>query len=165
MATVARYISRGVRMSNPLATQLRLAAPPDAESTRRWAEEAEARRQITRENRAAAHSPELQAHDPRWVLAARASQLIEGDAIPLEARGRLHRTAGALGVRPFEASLVLAIVQEQARRGEPLANAASLLEMVPAPRRVQSPDWVRWTAAITGAALLALLLIRWIAAG
>lgn len=56
--------------------------------------------------------------DPRWVLAARAASVIEGGRAAIltpENRRRLMDLAARMNLRPFDASLVIAIVQDAAR--------------------------------------------------
>ena len=78
--------------------------------------------------------------DPRWVLALRTAEQLEGTILTVEKRERLLRVGTALGLTLFDANLVLAIVQDQARRGYtparcPAAGAAQLaLLPMPAPR-------------------------------
>lgn len=58
--------------------------------------------------------------DPRWVLAARAASTLEGGRAAIltpENRRRLMDLAARMGLRPFDASLVIAIVQDAARTG------------------------------------------------
>jgi len=76
--------------------------------------------------------------DPRWVLALRVAEQLQGTVLAPEARERLIRTGKAMGLTPFDANLVIAIIQDQARRGfapERCASAgAPMLRMVPLPR-------------------------------
>ncbi len=55
--------------------------------------------------------------DPRWVLAVRTAELLEGDVLGPERRDQLQRLGAVLGLPSFSVSLVIAIVQDQARRG------------------------------------------------
>lgn len=57
------------------------------------------------------------ATDPRWVLAIRTAQLLEGDVLPPAKREALMRTGKVMGLTPFDCSLILAVVQDRARRG------------------------------------------------
>jgi len=75
------------------------------------------KREVARENLLASALPTT---DVRWILASKAAQAIEGGRAALlrpEARKRLLSEARSLGLRPFDANLVLAIVQDQARIG------------------------------------------------
>ncbi len=57
------------------------------------------------------------ASDPRWVLAVHAAEALEGALLAPEKRERLLLLGRALGLTPFDANLVIAVVQDQARRG------------------------------------------------
>ena len=130
-----------------------------------WAHTRNVRQEIIRENRAAAAArPALEPTDPRWVLAVRAHTQLEGSVMTPDARQRVMRTAAVLGVRNFDASVVIAIVQDHARRGETLADAAPTLALVrrPPDRFDRRWSWMRWTAAIASAIVANLLLIRWL---
>lgn len=75
------------------------------------------KRDVARENLLASALPTT---DVRWILATKAAQAIEGGRAALlrpEARKRLLSEARSMGLRPFDANLVLAIVQDQARIG------------------------------------------------
>lgn len=75
----------------------------------------------------------LSADDARWILALRTEEQLQGGAaLPAESRRGLLDAAHALGMRQFEAGLVIAVVQDAARRGEALASARPLLGLVPA---------------------------------
>lgn len=75
--------------------------------------------------------------DPRWVLALRTAESMEGAIVRPEQREKLLRLGRMLGLSPFDSNLVVAIVQDQARRGYapshcPLAGEKQLT-MVPLP--------------------------------
>lgn len=131
---------------------------------------ADARQAVTLENRRAAHHPDLDPADPRWVLAAQTQSRLEGSLLPPEQRERIERIATRMGVRPFEANLIMAIVQDQARRGATLIDAAPLLSMVRKPElgssRVRSAAtaslWLWWSTAVICTAFLSMLLINWL---
>ncbi len=84
--------------------------------------------------------PLSSATDPRWVLAVRAAEALQGAVLVPERRQQLLKLGRRLGLTPFDANLVLAIVQDQARRGHLPAScpAAGIeqLAMVPPAR-----DW------------------------
>lgn len=122
--------------------------------------------EVSAENRTAAS---IAPSDARWILAVRASDAIEGGraaVIRPEARERLVHTAGAMGLRPFDANLVLAIVQDAARQGRTPQDADTVdrLTMVgPAERSAPGRQglWVLvllCCSAVWGAALLWWLL-------
>ncbi len=78
------------------------------------------------------------ATDPRWVLAVQAARALEGAVLAPERRQGLLRLGQRMGLTPFDANLVLAIIQDRARRGHLgewcAAAAAEQLAMVPPPR-------------------------------
>jgi hypothetical protein len=69
----------------------------------------------------------LAAQDPRWVFAVRVSARLQGGAAAIlapEDREILVGLARRLGLRPFDASLIIAVVQDAARSGlDPLGVA------------------------------------------
>ena len=90
--------------------------------------------------RGQAVKPLSSATDPRWVLAVRAAEALQGSVLVPEQRQQLLKLGRRLGLTLFDANLVLAIVQDQARRGYISAScpAAGIeqLAMVPPAR-----DW------------------------
>jgi hypothetical protein len=72
-------------------------------------------RAIERENRLAAARFDLDPGDPRWLLASRTAMALEGTALPADSRDRILRLAHDLRLRPFEANMIIAIVQDEAR--------------------------------------------------
>ena len=124
-----------------------------------------ARQAVTAENRAAAANTGLDPTDPRWVLAVRAYSQLQGTALTFDRRQRLLRSAEGLGVRPFDANMIIAIVQDHARRGEPLSNAAGTVSLLAPPtrRRRETGDvMLRWIAAIASALTANAFLIWWL---
>jgi len=95
---------------------------------------------------------ELSATDPRWVLAVRVSQVMQGAIVTAEARDRLVQIGRLMGLSVFDCNLIIAIMQDRARRGQSLGDAASDLCMVNPPRRTTQPAW--WKIAWIAAALL-----------
>lgn len=92
---------------------------------------------VQRANRAAAG---MSADDARWVFASRVSESLEGGRAAMlrpERRRRLVDLAQRLGLTHFDASLVIAIVQDSARRGEDMhgPSASPRLVLIPARRR------------------------------
>lgn len=55
--------------------------------------------------------------DPRWVLAVRTAELLQGNLLSPERRERIVRMARLFDLTPFDANMIIAIVQDQARRG------------------------------------------------
>lgn len=120
--------------------------------------------------RANMESAGISALDARWVLASRASRLVEGGRAAIlspESRARLRGLATDLGLRPFDAGLVIAIVQDAARAGEdPLGHQAeSRLRLVrPAAGPAQTPMRAARLLVLSAAigALAFFLVIRWL---
>jgi hypothetical protein len=144
--------------------RLRLVGADDGPARRDWARSRRVRQAVIRENRRAAQNPTLEPTDPRWVLAVRAHSQLQGATLTPDRRERVMRTARLLGVRPFDASLIIAIVQDQARRGEDLAGAAGTLALIHRPQRRWRRTWVwlRWIAAVAAALMANALLIWWL---
>ena len=98
----------------------------------------------------------IELHDPRWTLATIAyGKLQEGPLTP-EKRDELIKKATRLGLRPFDASLIIAIAQDQARHGRPLEHAEPTLRLIRPPGHPET-TWHglrRWSMAIACAALL-----------
>lgn len=125
------------------------------------------RTEVARENTAAAGFSEL---DMRAVLALRVAESLEGGRAAIlrpERRDRLTRLATRLGLRPFDAALVIAIVQDGVRSGEGAASGAvrGRLRLV---RPADLPDATRtgWRWRAAAAVVLALVwlavLIAWV---
>ncbi|HZW08299.1 MAG TPA: hypothetical protein VFF69_00210 [Phycisphaerales bacterium] len=121
--------------------------------------------EVGAENRAAAA---ISSFDARWVMAARVSDALEGGRAAIlrpEARSRLVSGAGRMGLRPFDANMVIAIVQDAARRGEsPLdSDGADRLTLVGRPDESARRRPVRqFVVAIVLAVLWAGVLLRWL---
>ena len=117
-------------------------------------------------------APIKEATDPRWVLALRTSELLEGAVLPPEKREKLVRLGKVMGLTAFDANLVIAIVQDQARRGYapefcPAAGEAQL-RMVPLPRRERSETDTRLHRMLVISLVIAtligveLIVLKWI---
>ncbi len=146
---------------------LKLVGRGDRDAAASWARDRAARESVVRENRAAAANRTLDPADVRWVLAVRTQSLLQGTALTPERRERVLRTAKHLGVRPFDANLIIAIVQDHARRGESLSGAAPTLAMVrdPGMAREKRSDWLRWAAVFATSVMATVLMIRWVLGG
>lgn len=70
-------------------------------------------------------------NDARWRLAEETQRALQGTILAYEDRRRLLGLANRLGIRAFDANLILAVVQDRARRGEPLESAAHTIGMIP----------------------------------
>lgn len=110
--------------------------------------------------------------DARWVFAARVAESLEGYSAAVlspEKRDALLRLSQVLGLRPFDANLIIAIVQDSVRCGlDPLSQStADRLAMVATPNRArpQANPWSR-VMMVAWAAMLgimgAMALIRWV---
>jgi hypothetical protein len=117
---------------------------------------------VARENRAAALNRELDPTDPRWALAMRTRTQLQGGLLMPEGRRRVMRTASILGIRPFEANMIIALVQDQARRGV-AGEAIPSLALMEGPAQRSGPGTLP-IAALACALLAALLIIRWLLA-
>ena len=114
--------------------------------------------------------PLTQATDPRWVLAVRVAEALEGPILRPEKRERLLRLARVMGLRSFDANLVIAIVQDQARRGHDPANCPAAgeqqLALIPLPVHAKVMSAFRgrrglgMALAIAGVIAVELLLVR-----
>ena len=144
----------------PTTANMRLVGHRDPVTMHAWTMD-EGRRAIERENEAAA-GLELPSLDPRWQLATSAySRLQEGPLTPGQ-RKQLIYSGCRMGLRTFDASLIIAIAQDHARNGRPLTDAAPTLELV----RVEPSGrhGMRWAFAIATAMAMAGLLLAWLAA-
>jgi len=103
-------------------------------------------------------TPIVSPADPRWVMALRTAECLEGEVLPPEKRDSLLRLGKVVGLSPFDVNLVIAIVQHQARRGihnDALARASeSQLAMIALPEAA-SPKRDR---AIKTAFVVAMIL-------
>ena len=92
--------------------------------------------------------------DPRWVVAVRCAELLQDGRLPPLRRDGVIRLAQSLGMSAFDANLVMAIIQEQARRGHAPAAcpAAGEREL----RRVPLPPVRPWASGFRIALLTAL---------
>lgn len=119
--------------------------------------------------------PRMSADDARWVLAMRVREALQGGTaaiLPPEARSRISDVGRRLGLRPFDVSLIIAIVQDEARVGAGRMNddVAARLAMVPGSgdRAGEGPRqsglwWLAWAGAtvVIGAGL-AVLGVMWV---
>lgn len=94
-----------------------------------------ARRAVTRSNVESAYASDLDPQDPRWLVATETAAQLEGSLLTFERRRRVLAFAERVGVRPFDANLIIAAVQDRARRGEPIDHAKPTVALTAAPRR------------------------------
>jgi hypothetical protein len=110
-----------------------------------------ARRRVALENRLAAGTRDLDHRDPCWQLASEVSIALDGDVLAPNARRHLIDRAGRLGVRAFDANLLIALVQDRARRGEEIHDCPSPLRLIrtaDASQHVDSLPWLLFATAI-----------------
>ncbi len=118
----------------------------------------QARRAVMQANVESAYDATLDPNDPRWLVAVETAQSLEGSLLTFERRRRILALAQRIGVRPFDANLIIAAVQDRARRGEPIASAMSTVALTaPASRRRAGP-LSREALPYTATAIVAVLL-------
>lgn len=124
-----------------------------------------AREEVVRANRSASQLPPM---DAAMILSRRVREGLDGGAAAVltpERRRRLVDLAQRLGMTSFDASLLIAVVQDRARRGEPLDQPALVARLDMLHTRMHRR---RFTAALiivssVGLAFAMLtLLIRWV---
>ena len=129
-----------------------------------------ARAAVMAENR---HASAITATDARWVLAARVAHELEGGKLAMlrpHRRASIDRLAVTLGLRPFDAQLIIAIVQDNARTtGSPLGHTVvDRLSLVrpasssPTDRSAAEPGWHHIVLAALLGMLIALVAVLWI---
>jgi hypothetical protein len=100
--------------------------------------------------------------DPRWVLAVRTAELLQGDILTPDRRERIVRMGRMFNLTPFDANMIIAIVQDQARRGIAPALCPTAgepqLRMVTPPRRRTFKQIIRSRYGLTVATLLGAML-------
>lgn len=109
------------------------------------------------------------ATDPRWVLAVRVAESLHGEILRPVKREQINRLGRVLGLSPFDISLIVAIIQDQARRGVPAADCPgsgqSQLELIPLRPPAAASPWRRaalWLLALAAveAAVISLTFLR-----
>lgn len=133
-----------------------------------------ARRSIENENLRAARLAYECDHDVRRILAIKTGLALEGGRAAILApqlRRDLVQQGAKLGLRPFESNLIIAVVQDGARRGEPVAakDVQRSLEVIPSPAKPDTWNdpwtWARlWLAAAALGGLMMLVLVEWLGA-
>ncbi len=135
-----------------------------------------ATKRIARETRRAAINPDMQSADPRWILAAEIEKELDGSALPPANRRRLLQLAHRLQLRPFDANLVIAVVQDAARCGtlgegadsiqDSLAIIPSITHLGENPASTNTPNrrhsrrmWHLAVSAVASAILATLLFL------
>ena len=152
-------------MQQRATSRLRIERPshvrPDARAERLFRQ---AVAQEMLQARESARTPAFDPTDARWTLATETQRALQGAVLAYEDRRRLLALAHRLGIRAFDANLVLAIVQDRARRGEPIESAAPTLALIPvaAPSRLGLGLVPWWLAAIVVAMVADAVLIAWL---
>lgn len=102
--------------------------------------ESDRRREVAKANLEAASDRTLDPLDPRWLVALEAAKSLQGPLLTFERRRTVLAFANRIGVRPFDANLIIAAMQDRARRGEPLdaAMPTVALTAAPPPRHTRS---------------------------
>jgi hypothetical protein len=144
--------------------QMRAAGtPPLRLSERGERDDPAGRRAVAAENLNASLNGRLSPGDPVWRLAAQAATSMHGPVLQPEQRERLMQSARRMGVQRFDAGLVVALVQERARRGVTLdANDPTLALLSgasDASRGKSGHAWLLWAAAAVLGAVLAAAMI------
>lgn len=123
------------------------------------------RREIALENRLAAGSSELHPKSPHLEFAGRIAEAMQGEVLAPEAREELVHQARSLGLRPFDAHLVIAVVQDRRRRGESLDDITGPLAVLGGRESRRGPTNERVVLAGTAlgiAASLLIVFVRWL---
>ncbi|MFM1867950.1 MAG: hypothetical protein RL591_1358 [Planctomycetota bacterium] len=76
----------------------------------------------------------LDPFDARWQYATAVEGALQGATLAYEDRRRLLGLATRLGIREFDAHLIVALVQDRARRGEPIDGVAPTIALLPVQR-------------------------------
>jgi hypothetical protein len=83
----------------------------------------------------------LDPFDARWQFATAVESALQGATLAYEDRRRLLGMATRLGIREFDAHLIVALVQDRARRGESIEGAAPTIALLPVQRATKlQPD-------------------------
>ncbi len=115
----------------------------------------------------ASATPITHATDPRWILAQRTTQVMQGTVLSPEKRGRLIKLGKLLGLSPFDANVIIAIVQNKAREGQTQTldfDSCELLSLIHPPEK-RTPTKLNWFTVGVCVALLFLIetvfLLSW----
>jgi len=116
-----------------------------------------------------AKEPIVEPTDPRWVLAVRTAEQLEGSVLRPEKRQRLVRVGQMMGLTTFDCHLIIAMVQDRARRGRAAelcpAAVADQLALVPKPEgRGRDRRGDLWRVAAMAVLLVAMqmLALMWV---
>jgi len=115
------------------------------------------RREVAKENHSARH---LSVEDMREVFSARVVSALDGGTAAIlrpQVRRDLVAAAVGLGFSPFEANLVIAIVQDSARRGAVGRSAVARAKLVELRRVERAAGGVVWWVVLTCVLTVVLL--------
>jgi hypothetical protein len=153
----------------PAVRPLRLVVPAHGPGI----DEARSRHAVLQENRAAAdfaasNDPRADA-DLRRIFSMRVAASLEGGRAAIltpDSRRRLVTEARRAGLRAFEANLIIALVQDGARRGLPphARETDRLLDMIPSSRQREERQLLVQRLIVAGilAAGILVTLVRWV---
>ena len=120
------------------------------------------REAIAAENRASARYGPLPT-DPNVLLASEIASRMEGCVMPASAREDILDQAGRMGIRRFDASLLMALLQDRARRGEALHGLAIPFKVrQEQPVSIPHASLARWLSALLVGGSIAVLAIGWL---
>ena len=125
----------------------------------------ETRSRVALENRLAADSRELLPDSPHLTLANQVASRLQGAMLAPEDRAVLVDEARRMGIREFDSHLVMAVVQDRARRGEGMDDLRGPLSMFTASPASSVSNHLRIVIAAVGLGLAigtATLFVRWL---
>ncbi len=154
----------GSTMDSSVTDNVQAPIRPESAPAVLRAGEARALRAVNSENRAAV-TPDIDPTDPRWVLAARTYSQLDGAALSPSRREKIMKLAEQFGIRSFDANVIVALVQDRARRGGSLHDITGTLQMMPLKKGDGSLFLWRWVMALGSAVIATALLIQWVLAG
>ena len=156
---------------SPLDTSLKLESHPvdDEWSVNQALRQLEeTRHRVSAENVHAADNRDLRPASPHLTLATNAASRLQGSMLAPEDREILVREGRRLGIREFDAHLVMAVVQDRARRGEGLEDLVGPLAMFTDSRGMWLTRQLRLIAGAIGFGMAigtVILFIRWLTTG
>ena len=139
--------------------------PPAAPWSRAVRQLENTRSRVALENRMAAGAPDLHPASPHLAFAASIARALEGSMLTPERRESLVLEAQSLGLRAFDANLVIAVVQDRARRGESTEDITGPISVLSRPGRTPLRSNVQAVVAGTAIGLavgFAILFVRWV---
>ncbi|QDU34532.1 hypothetical protein KS4_26020 [Poriferisphaera corsica] len=102
-------------------------------------------------------------NDPRWVLAVRVAAVMEGSIVRPEEREKLIKMGRTFGMSVFDCNLVIAILQDQARRGNLPEYCPQLahkqLQLIPLPRQNPLNQPIEMNVGLRNSMIVAAVLL------